>query len=120
MKGNSEANQIKQRLHVLDKERATLLARLDRIEIEQPSIEQLESSPVFSPSEKIAIFSSLFRGREDVHPKRWENQKTGKAGYSPACGNEWVRGICGKPKVKVVIANIRRFCLLRTRCCVNI
>ncbi|VAV92710.1 hypothetical protein MNBD_ALPHA02-2066 [hydrothermal vent metagenome] len=47
MKGNSEADQIKQRLHALDKERETLLARLDRIEIEKPSIEQLESSPVF-------------------------------------------------------------------------
>ena len=51
-------------------------------------------------AEKIALFRSLFRGREDVFPRRWENAKTGKAGYAPACGNEWVRGVCGKPQVK--------------------
>lgn len=45
------------------------------------------------------LFRSLFRGREDVYPVRWENQK-GVAGYSPACGNEWHRTLCGKPKVK--------------------
>ena len=49
---------------------------------------------------KIALFRSLFRGREDVLPRRWENPKTGKAGYSPVCRNEWVRGVCGKPQVK--------------------
>jgi hypothetical protein len=31
---------------------------------------------------------------------RWENRNTGKSGYAPACANEWVRGICGKPQVK--------------------
>lgn len=51
-------------------------------------------------SEKIAFFRSLFKGREDLYPQRFENRKTGKAGYSPACGNEWVRGICEKPKIK--------------------
>jgi hypothetical protein len=49
---------------------------------------------------KIALFRNLFRGREDVLPRRWENPKTGKAGYSPVCRNEWVRGVCGKPQVK--------------------
>ena len=43
---------------------------------------------------------ALFRGREGFFPKRWDNPKTGKAGYSPACRNEWVRGVCGKPKVE--------------------
>jgi hypothetical protein len=47
-------------------------------------------------AEKIALFRSLFRGRMDVFPRRWENPKTGKSGYSPACANEWVRGICEK------------------------
>ena len=50
--------------------------------------------------DKVALFGSLFRGRKDVFPKRWDNLKTGKSGYSPACRNEWVRGVCGKPKVK--------------------
>lgn len=49
--------------------------------------------------QKIRLFRSLFRGREDVYPVRWENQK-GRAGYAPACGNEWHKTLCGKPKVK--------------------
>jgi len=54
-----------------------------------------------SPSSvKIELFRSLFRGRADVFPVRWENHRTGKAGYSPVCANEWVRGICAKPQVK--------------------
>lgn len=42
-----------------------------------------------SKPEKIAIFRRLFRGREDVYPVRWENQRTGKSGYSPAIKNKW-------------------------------
>ena len=53
-----------------------------------------------TPEEKITLFLSLFQGREDVYPKLWQNQKTGKKGYSPACSNEWVRGTCKKPQVK--------------------
>ncbi len=53
-----------------------------------------------SPEEKIALFMDLFQGRRDVFPKRWDNQKTGKSGYSPACHNEWVRGVCKKPQIK--------------------
>jgi len=54
-----------------------------------------------SPVEaKIALFRSLFHGREDVYPRRFESRKTGKAGYSPACGNEWVQGVCEKPRIK--------------------
>jgi superfamily II DNA or RNA helicase len=55
------------------------------------------TSPV---SEKIALFRSLFRGREEVYPHRFVSKKTGKAGYSPVCGNEWARGICEKPRIK--------------------
>ena len=53
-----------------------------------------------SSAEKIALFRSLFRGREDVYPRRFESRKTGRAGYAPACENEWVRGICEKPRIK--------------------
>jgi superfamily II DNA or RNA helicase/very-short-patch-repair endonuclease len=53
-----------------------------------------------SPADKIACFRSLFRGRSDVYPQRFESQKTGRAGYSPACSNEWLRGICEKPRIK--------------------
>ena len=51
-------------------------------------------------ADKIALFRVLFRGREDVYARRFESHKTGRAGYAPACGNEWVRGICEKPRIK--------------------
>jgi hypothetical protein len=54
-----------------------------------------------SPTDvKIALYRSLFRGREDVYPRRFESRKTGRAGYSPVCGNEWVQGICEKTRIK--------------------
>lgn len=63
-----------------------------------------------SPSHaKIALFRSLFRGREDVYPRRFESRKTGKSGYAPACANEWVRGICEKPRIKCAECPNRRF-----------
>ncbi|MGA2259757.1 MAG: hypothetical protein ABSG53_34200, partial [Thermoguttaceae bacterium] len=49
-----------------------------------------------SPEAKIALFRSLFRGRDDVYPRRFESRKTGKSGYQSACANEWVRGLCEK------------------------
>ncbi|TXS92194.1 DEAD/DEAH box helicase [Parahaliea maris] len=52
-----------------------------------------------STGDKIALFRSLFRGRDDVHALRWENTQ-GRRGYALACENEWRQGICYKPKVK--------------------
>lgn len=34
-----------------------------------------------TPSEKVRLFRSLFRGREDVFPIRFVSKKTGKPGY---------------------------------------
>jgi hypothetical protein len=51
----------------------------------------------------------LFRGREDVYPRRFESRKTGRAGYQPACANEWVRGLCEKPRIKCFECPNRRF-----------
>ena len=73
-----------------------------------PSVEEmpLESPPHTrihkrsSPDEKIKLFMELFAGRTDVYARRYESRRTGKSGYTPVCGNEWVRGICEKPKVK--------------------
>lgn len=62
-----------------------------------------------SSQAKIALFRSLFRGRDDVYPRRFESRKTGKAGYAPACANEWVRGICEKPRIKCAECPNRRF-----------
>lgn len=49
-----------------------------------------------STAEKVALFRRLFQGRNDVYPIRWENQNTGRSGYTPACANEWKAGICLK------------------------
>lgn len=53
-----------------------------------------------TPVEKVKLFRSLFRGREDVFPTRFVSKKTGKPGYAPACRNKFVRGVCELPKVK--------------------
>ncbi|MCL2716279.1 MAG: DEAD/DEAH box helicase family protein [Alphaproteobacteria bacterium] len=60
-------------------------------------------------AEKIALFRSLFRGREDVYARRFDNPRTGKSGYSPACANEWVSGKCARPKVKCARCGSRQF-----------
>ena len=53
-----------------------------------------------SSEAKVQLFRSLFRGREDVFARRWENRRTGMAGYSPACANEWDPVLCGKGRVR--------------------
>src|SRR5690606_35805589 len=91
-------------LETIDIEKARLTREIEeltaQLERESVSSAAIPAPSQFTPDEKIAIFMNLFRGREDVFPKRWDNQKTGKSGYSPACHNEWVRGICKKPQVK--------------------
>ncbi|MBS3820179.1 MAG: DEAD/DEAH box helicase family protein [Planctomycetes bacterium] len=62
-----------------------------------------------APEAKIALFRSLFRGREDVYPRRFESRRTGKSGYAPACANEWLRDLCDKRSVKCVACPNRRF-----------
>ncbi len=59
--------------------------------------------------EKIQLFRSLFKGREDVFPRRFVNTKTGKSGYAPVCCNEWAAGICQKPKIACQECNFRAF-----------
>ena len=61
------------------------------------------------PEAKIALFRSLFRGRDDVYPRRFESRRTGKSGYQPACANEWVRDVCEKPRVRCLDCPNRRF-----------
>ena len=56
------------------------------------------SATTLSRQEKVRLFRSLFRGREDVFAHRWESRRTGKAGYSPACANEWDPVLCGKAR----------------------
>lgn len=89
--------------HKLQREVAVLEGRLAAEHtpaVKQPSFENAPVTNTSRSHEKVDLFRRLFAGRPDVFPARWENKKTGRSGYSPACANEWVKGICGKPKVK--------------------
>ena len=100
-----EAARIRERLARLDAERAQLeqrLAELARAHLPVPEIagrggQITNRSPT---RDKLALFRTLFGGREDVYPRRWENAGKGKAGYAPVCANEWKRGVCHKPRVR--------------------
>lgn len=46
--------------------------------------------------EKIDLFLSMFRGREDVYARRFYNKKKESGGYAPVCKNEWRDGVCDK------------------------
>ena len=64
------------------------------------------------PKEKIMLFRSLFKGRDDVYAKRWENIKKGTNGYTPCCLNEWKSELCRKPKVKCTACSNKAYALL--------
>jgi superfamily II DNA or RNA helicase len=101
-------------LAALDKRRALVLEQLKALRAEKNRMRVEEGPPGYSPpvdgqtsvtnrsleKDKIRLFRALFRGREDVYPRRFESKKTGKIGYQPACRNEWIKGICRKPAVR--------------------
>lgn len=97
--------EIETRLAELEDEKKQLLDL--RRQLQEPSAIAPESSS-YSPEQKIAIFRSLFRGRTDIFASRWVN-KQGRSGYSVACNNEWIQGICHKPRVKCQDCNHRQF-----------
>lgn len=97
-----EAAAIRDRLAALHAERAALEARLaelgtDDASDHRPSLDAAPVTASSSPGEKIALFRSLFRGREDVFPKRWTNARSGRSGYAPACANEWAPASATSP-----------------------
>ena len=104
-----EIARVRARLKLLEAERAELEGKLGKLQ-RQPAIDEHRKSllvngppsvtAVSPTADKVSLFRRLFVGRVDVFPMRWENQKTKKAGYAPACANEWAKGICGKPKIK--------------------
>ena len=65
-----------------------------------------------SLEEKVELFRSIFRGREDVFARRWYSNKSGKSGYQPVCNNEWRVGICEKGRVQCVECQSRDFKIL--------
>lgn len=64
---------------------------------------------VLSLEEKVALFRSLFKGREDVFARRWFSTSTGKSGYQPVCLREWNPVYCNKKKFKCAECPNREF-----------
>jgi superfamily II DNA or RNA helicase len=104
----------------LDARRSIILERIKKLRVEKDLVDKIHSqsldhndkAPVTtqsSESEKISLFGMLFKGREDVYPRRFSSRRTGKEGYQPACRNEWLKGICKKPKVKCNECENREF-----------
>jgi hypothetical protein len=102
---------LEEELAHLNIKRAEIIAKLQELQREKIFLAQsgkqlpltFRPPPVTDQSaedDKIALYRSLFKGREDVYPRRFESAKTGKSGYSPACANEWAPGICHKPRIK--------------------
>src|SRR6476620_2629384 len=104
-----------QRLTDLRSENARLLKLLEAHGIDSRLPDAAQLAPTMgepsslSTAEKVALFRRLFRGRTDVYPIRWESKITGKAGYAPACANEWRAGICEKPRIKCSDCSNRLF-----------
>jgi superfamily II DNA or RNA helicase len=116
----NEISELEQKLadkkHRLEEARASLEKQTsDAATIQKPlsgdssQVSLIEVNNHSPPEIKIALIRSLFRGREDVYAKRFESKKTGKSGYQPACRNEWVRGICEKPRINCGSCTQRSF-----------
>jgi len=100
---NEKREQIKKRIIELKHQKQLLINQIPSDSTSQA--DQTSVTNHSSESDKIALFRSLFRGREDVFARRFESAKTGKSGYQPCCRNEWVQGVCQKPKVKCTDCN---------------
>ena len=116
----ADVSALTQRIQELERENARLKAILDKNGIEYESFESktcetnhLEATAVstcqFTLQEKVALFQSLFQGREDVFARRWYSSTTQKSGYQPVCNREWVREFCDKRKYKCADCPNRQF-----------
>ena len=69
-------------------------SRVARAFDEEASAQGLVTAVSPAP-DKLSLFRSLFKGREDVHAHGYR-RKDGGIAYAPACSNERVRGVCPK------------------------
>ena len=104
---DDEISTAESELENLEVKRTELLAKISSLRAQRDQLLIGDASPgeplvtgMSSGQEKIRFFRSLFRGREDVFPRRFESKKTGKSGYQPCCRKEWIKGLCRKPKMK--------------------
>jgi len=84
---NAQIRTIESRLTALEKDRSDLLGDLKNLRAQRDSHKPLTllgrpalNNAPHTNEEKAELFLSLFRGREDVYAKRWENIKTGRSG----------------------------------------
>ena len=119
-------NKLLRQYEVLHKENEVLksLLKIHGIEYEtrmkedmNKSIYSLVSVPTITLSidERLRLFQSLFKGREDVFARRWFSKTTGKSGYQPVCINEWKQGICDKKRYRCAICPNRNFAPLTSQ-----
>lgn len=100
---------IKSRLQDLEKDMQQLLQR--KQVLEDQTNEVIPFNNQLGTEQKIALFIDLFKGRTDVFANRWQNSK-GRSGYSVACNNEWIQGICNKPKIKCGACSNQKYKIL--------
>jgi hypothetical protein len=109
---------LESRLQKLDTDRVSLVREIcnlrEQVTKEAEASRTLLGRPIAqldlsTNTGKVHLFLELFRARHEIFPKRWENSKTGKSGYAPACANEWVRPLCDKPKVKCAVCPNQKF-----------
>ena len=118
-------NQILAQNESLRKENAELKSLLCAHGIEYKPKPTNVTDSLFSPislpviklslDERVTLFMSLFKGREDVFARRWFSKTTGKGGYQPVCANEWRRGVCDKKKFKCAECPNRNFAPLTSQ-----
>ena len=119
-------NKLLRQYEVLHKENEVLksLLKIHGIEYETRMKEDMNkpiyslvsvSTITLSIDERIRLFQSLFKGREDVFARRWFSKTTGKSGYQPVCINEWKQGLCDKKKYRCAICPNRNFAPLTSQ-----
>ena len=104
---NEQRERIKKELHVLKNKRELL--KNETLSTSIPTIGKPKVTNDSPENEKVSLFRSLLRGRKDVFARRFESAKSGKSGYQPCCRNEWISGICHKPKTKCNDCDNRNF-----------
>ena len=113
MDWESRCRELQQRVLELEKENRELRGKLGlagrgRLPAAKPMTSEAAGNVLTSAvpgidqhsgtDDKVRLFRSIFRGREDAYARRWYSVKSGKSGYSPVCANEWKEGVCPKPR----------------------
>ena len=87
-----ERQQLTERIRELEAENAELRKRLGEDVV--PLHREPTAMQRLSRQEKMDLFRSLFKGREDVFARRWYSKASEKGGYQPVCKNEWNHQLC--------------------------